>query len=406
MMKKSVERLAIDGGSPVRTTPFPLWPYYAPDEIEAVDRVLRSGRTNYWTGEEGRRFEREYAAAIGVQHAVALMNGTVALEAALYALGIGQGDEVVVPCRTFIASASCVVQRGAVPVVADVDLVSQNITVDTIRAVLTPRTKAVITVHLAGWPCDMDPILDLARQHRLKVIEDCAQAHGATYKGHFVGTFGHIAAFSFCQDKIISTGGEGGMLVTNDQELWNKVWSYKDHGKNYGTAVSSVPDPKFNWVHDSFGTNLRMTEIQAAIGRLQLGKLREWLYIRRQHAALLNECFKSIPGLRTSVPDTGIGHAYYKYYVFVKPDMLRNGWTRDRILQAIIAEGVPCFTGSCPEIYLEKAFVEHMKPKGRFRIAQELGETSLMFPVHPTLREEHTRDVCRVLKKVMQRVMV
>lgn len=403
-MNRDGEYLAIEGGPPVRTTPFPLWPHYAPDEIEAVSHVLRAGKVNYWTGEEGRCFEQEYAAAMGAQHAVALMNGTVALEAALYALGIGPGDEVVVPCRTFIASASCVVQRGATPVMADVDLTSQNITADTIRVVLTPKTRAVIVVHLAGWPCDMDPILDLARQHRLKVIEDCAQAHGATYKGRFVGTFGHVAAFSFCQDKIISTGGEGGMLVTNDQELWNKVWSYKDHGKNYNAAMNNAPNPRFNWVHDSFGTNLRMTEIQAAIGRIQLKKLREWLGIRRMHASLLNECFKKIPGLRTSVPSADIGHAYYKYYAFVRPEVLGNGWTRDKILQSIIAEGIPCFTGSCPEIYLEKAFTG-MKPKERFQVARELGETSLMFPVHPALEGEHMRDVCRVLKKVMLRAV-
>ena len=406
MMNKPVERLAIDGGAPVRTTPFPSWPHYAPDEVEAVAQVLRSGRANYWTGEEGRRFEQEYATAIGAQHAVALMNGTVALESALHAFGIGPGDEVVVPCRTFIASASCIAQRGATPVVADIDPVSQNITADTIHAVLTPRTRAVITVHLAGWPCDMDPILELARQHRLKVIEDCAQAHGATYKGRFVGTFGHVAAFSFCQDKIISTGGEGGMLVTNDQELWSKVWSYKDHGKNYGAAVNSAPDLGFNWVHDSFGTNLRMTEMQAAIGRLQLKKLREWLDIRRRHAAFLNECFAGIPGLRTSVPGAGIGHAYYKYYVFVRPNMLKSGWTRDRILQAIVAEGIPCFTGSCPEIYLEKAFAERIKPKDRFRVARELGDTSLMFLVHPTLRREHMQQTCRVVEKVMREASV
>jgi len=405
-MRKNAEDLAIEGGSPVRTTPFPSWPYYSPEETEAVSRVLRTGKVNYWTGEEGRYFEQEYAAAVGARHAVAVMNGTVALEAALYALGVGPGDEVVVPCRTFIASASCVVQRGATPVVADVDLISQNITADTIRVVLTPRTKAVIAVHLAGWPCDMDSILDLAHQHRLKVIEDCAQAHGATYKGRSVGTFGHVAAFSFCQDKIISTGGEGGMVVTNDQELWNKTWSYKDHGKNYNASVKNSSNPRFNWVHDSFGTNLRMTEIQATIGRIQLRKLREWLAIRRQYASLLNECFKNIPALRTSVPSTDIGHAYYKYYAFVRPEALGNGWTRDKILQAILAEGIPCSTGSCPEIYLEKAFSGNATPKNRFRIAQELGETSLMFPVHPELGGDDIRDVCRAIKKVMLRAVV
>ena len=210
--------LAIDGGPKVRTTPFAPWPSFAEDEVEAAAAVLRSGNVNYWTGEEGHQFEAELAAFTGCKHAIALANGTVALELALYALGIGPGDEVVTTSRTFIASASCAVMRGALPVMADVDRDSQNITADTIRAALTPRTEAIIAVHLAGWPCDMDPIMELATSTGLKVIEDCAQAHGASYKGRPVGSMGDVAAFSFCQDKIMTTGGEGGMLTTNDAE--------------------------------------------------------------------------------------------------------------------------------------------------------------------------------------------
>jgi len=399
------ERLAIEGEKPVRSTPFAPWPFYAPDEIEAVSKVLVSGRVNYWTGDEARAFERDYAEHTGRYHAIALANGTVALELALYALGVGAGDEVVVPSRTFIACASCAVMRGCIPVCAEVDRESQNLTAETIGAVLTPRTRAIIAVHLAGWPCDMDSIMALAREKGLKVIEDCAQAHGAAYKGRPVGSIGDIGVFSFCQDKIITTGGEGGMLVTNDAAVWAKAWSYKDHGKSYD-AVYNRPAPGpglFNWIHESFGTNWRMTEMQAAIGRVQLRKLRDWCEGRRRNAAVLTQALSPVPALRLTVPRDGIGHAYYKYYAFVRPEALKADWNRDRIMEAVGAEGVPCAVGSCSEIYLEKAFPESMRPVERFKTARELGETSLMFMVHPTLSEADMRDAARAVEKVMRR---
>jgi dTDP-4-amino-4,6-dideoxygalactose transaminase len=359
---------------------------------------------NYWTGDEARAFEREYAEHTARKHAITLANGTVALELALHALDIGEGDEVVVPCRTFIACASCVVMRGATPVMADVDPDSQNLTADSVRAVLSPRTKAIIAVHLAGWPCDMDPIMTLARERGLKVIEDCAQAHGATYKGRPVGSIGDMAAFSFCQDKIITTGGEGGMLLMNDTALWARAWSYKDHGKSYDAIYNRPPSKPglFNWIHESFGTNWRMTEMQAAIGRVQLRKLAEWRKARQRNAAVLTEALRQVPGLRVTVPPPDTGHAYYKYYFFVRPESLRPAWTRDRIVEAIIREGVPCSVGSCSEIYLEKAFPQSMRPVGRFGVARELGETSLMFMVHPTLAEADMRDTARAAAKVMR----
>lgn len=394
--------LSIDGGLPVCTKPFAPWPYFADDEISAVAAVLKSGRVNYWTGEKGRHFEKEFADFVGSKFAVALANGTVALELALYAIGIGPGDEVIVPSRTFIATASCAVMRGANPVMADVDSVSQNITAETIRAVLTPKTKAIITVHLAGWPCDMHPILKLAKERGIKVIEDCAQAHGAMYKGKMVGSMGDAAAFSFCQDKIMTTGGEGGMLTTNDQKIWEKAWSFKDHGKSCD-AVYNQHSASFKWLHESFGTNWRLTEMQSAIGRIQLGKLPEWNRIRQRNAAILTDCFLRIPVLRVSIPPSEIGHAYYKYYTFIRPELLKPGWDRDRIINAIIAEGVPCFIGSCSEIYLEKAFdSEGLRPSERFEVAKELGETSLMFLVHPTLSEKDMEDSCRAVEKVIK----
>jgi dTDP-4-amino-4,6-dideoxygalactose transaminase len=396
----SLRQLAINGGQPIRTSPFAPWPQFEADEIEAATRVLQSGRVNYWTGEEGREFEREFAAQAGCRHAVAVANGTVALELALHALGIGTGDEVIVPSRTFIASASCVVMRGARPVIAEVDVDSQNLTADTVRPLLTPRTRAIVAVHLAGWPCDMDSLLELARQHGLKVIEDCAQCHGATYRGQPVGSFGDVAAFSFCQDKIMTTGGEGGMLATNDETIWQRSWSFKDHGKSYDAVYNRQHPMGFRWLHESFGTNWRLTEIQSAIGRVLLKKLAGLVEMRRRNAALLTRAFSKIPALRVTVPPTWIGHSYYKYYAFVRPEVLRDGWSRDRIVAALTAEGIPCFSGSCSEIYLEKAFSPEMRPAQRFQVAQRLGETSVMFLVHPTLSHEDMLDTCRAVEEV------
>ena len=381
--------------------PFAPWPWFDEEAIEAAMRVLRSGKVNYWTGEEGRQFETEYAASIGCKHAVAVANGTVALELALYALGIGTGDDVVVASRTFIASGSCIIMRGATPVMADIDRASQNITADTVRAALTPRTKAIIAVHLAGWPCDMDAILNVAREHGLKVIEDCAQAHGAEYKGRPVGSMGHINAFSFCQDKIMTLGGEGGLVTTNDTELWLSAWAYKDHGKSYDTAYNRVHPDGFRWLHESFGTNWRITEMQSAMGRVLLRGLPEIVERRRRYAAILSQRLSEMPALRVTIPADDVSHSYYKYYVFLRPDRLRAGWTRDRVVEAVKAEGIPCFSGSCSEIYLEKAFPPGMRPPERLPIAKELGETSLMFQVHPTLSETDMHETADAVEKVL-----
>src|SRR5215469_4989283 len=251
----AVSALAIERGRRTRQTAFAPWPSFEADEIEAVVGVLKSGKINYRTGEQGRLFEEEFAALAGCKHAVAVANGTVALELALCALGIGAGDEVIVPSRTFIASASCVVMRGAVPVIADVEATSGNLTAETIRPLLSAKTKAIIAVHLAGWPCDMDAIVALARDRGIKVIEDCAQAHGATYKGRPVGWLGDAGAFSFCQDKILSTGGEGGLITTDDERVWNMAWSFKDHGKSFDAVYNREHPPGFRWLHESFGTN-------------------------------------------------------------------------------------------------------------------------------------------------------
>ncbi len=382
--------------------PFSPWPTFETEEIEAATQVLRSGKVNYWTGEEGRSFEKEFAAYVGTAHSVALHNGTAALETALQALGVGGGDDVVTTPRTFIATASAVVMRGARPVFADVDHDSQNLTADTIARALTPRTKAIIVVHLAGWPADMAPILALAEQKKVSVVEDCAQAHGALYDGRSVGSFGHINAWSFCQDKIVTLGGEGGAVTTNDRQLFERAWSFKDHGKSYDAVYNQKHPPGFRWLHDEFGTNFRMLEVQAAIGRVSLKKLEGWVRRRRDNARVLNERFERLPALRVTVPPKSVQHSYYKYYAFVRPEALKSGWSRDRILGAVSELGVPSFSGSCSEIYLEKAFDRHgLRPPERLKVARELGETSLMFLVHPTLHAEHIQRTADVLERVV-----
>lgn len=383
-------------------TPFSPWPSFTQEEADAVSRTLLSNKVNYWTGSECREFEREFAAYFGSEYAIALGNGTLALDVAFKALNIGAGDEVVVTSRTFLASVSSIVLAGAVPVFADVDRDSQNITAETIQAVLTPRTKAIVCVHLAGWPCDMDSIMALAEANGLYVIEDCAQAHGAFYKGRSVGSIGHIGAWSFCQDKIMTTGGEGGMVTTNDRELWSKMWSFKDHGKSWEAVYERQHPPGFRWLHESFGTNWRMTELQAVIGRIQLQRMPEWTRIRNEYAAQIWNAARECVGLRVPVVPADIQHAAYKCYVFVEPGQLNDGWDRDRIMAEVNARGVPCFSGSCSEVYLEKAFDNTgFRPAERLPVAKELGETSLMFLVHPTLMPVELDKTCAVLREVM-----
>jgi dTDP-4-amino-4,6-dideoxygalactose transaminase len=383
--------------------PHPPWPSFTEEEVDAVADVLRSGKVNYWTGTECADFEREFAEWVGTSHAVALNNGTVALEVALQAIGLEPGDEVVVTPRSFIASVSSVVSAGAVPVFADVDRDTQNLSAATVAEVLSPRTRAVIPVHLAGMPCDMDPLMDLARARDLFVIEDCAQAHGARYKGRSVGSIGHIGTWSFCQDKIMTTGGEGGMVTTNDPTLWSTMWSYKDHGKSWEAVTERQHPPGFRWLHTRFGTNGRMLEMQAVMGRIQLRRMTEWTALRRSHAEQLWACARELPGLRAPDVPEWAEHGAYKGYVFVEPRALKAGWNRDRIMTTIDAMGIPCFSGSCSEIYMEEAFAgTGWRPAGRLPVARELGDTSLMFLVHPTLETAHIQQTCEALSEVMR----
>ncbi|WLP95232.1 DegT/DnrJ/EryC1/StrS aminotransferase family protein [Psychrobacter sp. M13] len=394
-------------------TPFSPWPSFTQEEADAVSQVLLSNKVNYWTGQECRQFETEFAKWADSKYAIAMGNGTLALDVALQALDIGAGDEVIVTPRTFIASISSVVNAGATPVFADVEEATGNITAETIAAVITDNTKAIVCVHLAGWPCDMDAIMALAEQHNLYVIEDCAQAHGTRYKGRSVGSIGHVGAWSFCQDKIMTTGGEGGMVTTNDEQLWRKMWAYKDHGKSYAAVYETEHPPGYRWLHESFGTNWRMTEMQAVIGRIQLTRMADWTAKRTANAqAILDECdnwqaqgYLSVPRLENMPAFADCTHGYYKLYVYVQPDNLPEGWSRDRIIAEINESSVPCFSGSASEVYLEKAFDNTgLRPETRLPVAKQLGETSLMFLVHPTLTTAEIEQTVSAIHSVFSKM--
>lgn len=383
-------------------TPFSPWPSFTQEEANAVSQVVLSNKVNYWTGNECREFEKEFAAWADSDYAIGLANGTLALDVALKVFGVGAGDDVIVTPRTFLASASAIVTAGANPVFADVDLNSQNITAESIAKVLTPKTKAVIVVHLAGMPADMDPIMELAAEHDFYVIEDCAQAHGAKYKGRSVGSIGHVGAWSFCQDKIMTTGGEGGMVTTSDKAIWQAMWSYKDHGKSYDSVYRKQHAPGFRWVHDSFGTNWRMMEMQAVIGRIQLKRMADWTAKRIANAAQLDAVAANYQLLRLVDVPADFIHAEYKHYFFVNENYLAEGWSRDRIIDEVVARGVPCYQGSCSEVYLEKAFDNTpWRPQQRLPHAKLLGETSLMMLVHPTLSADEMLRSCQALAAVL-----
>jgi len=380
------------------------WPHFDTEQIDAATYVLASGQVNTWTGGETKAFEQEFAAWCGSSHAIAMANGSLALSAAYLALGLGPGDELITTPRTFIATASSAVLLGAKPVFADVDPESGAITAATIAPLITPRTKAIAVVHLGGWPADIPAIRDLARDHGLAVIEDCAQAHGARIHGQLVGSFGDVSAWSFCQDKIITTAGEGGMLTTSRPELWDAMWAFKDHGKTHEAVFDRDHPPGFRWLHERFGSNFRLTELQSAIGRIQLQRLPEWTAARTRNALELAAALADLPVVRVPLPPEWIEHAWYKFYAFVQPEALADGWSRDRILAEISALGYPALSGSCSEIYLEKCFQDAgLAPAERLPVARLLGETSLMFLVHPTITPEQMAGYAEAVRSVVQR---
>lgn len=379
------------------------WPVFDQEQIDAAAAVLRSGRVNYWTGEQGRLFEQEFADLIGMSHAVLVANGTVGLEAALEALELPHGSQVVTTPRTFIATSSAIVRTGLRPVFADVDLDSGNITAASIKESLTPDTRAVLVVHLGGWPADMHEIRRLCDERNLVLVEDCAQAHGAMIGDQNVGAFADVSVWSFCQDKIITTGGEGGMVATNDPELWRRIWSLKDHGKSWEAVHEREHPPGFRWLHEGFGSNFRGTEIQAALGRIQYGRLAQWRAERTRNAAHLAHRLSGVEGLRIPVPDFSMTHAYYRLYAYLDLDALAPGWNRDLVLQKASAlQPVPVLSGSCSEIYREVAFRgTDAIPAAPLPNAHAMGATAMALLVHPGLAPQDLDGVAEALAAVL-----
>ncbi|PJG48144.1 aminotransferase [Sphingobium sp. LB126] len=378
------------------------WPQHEADEVAAVVRILETGRVNSMIhGEQTRMFEAEFAAFCGVPHAIAVSNGTVALELALRALEIGPGDEVILPSRSFFASAACIVAVGATPVFADIDPVSNAIDPQSARRMLTARSRAILCVHLAGWPCDMKALRALADERGLWLIEDCAQAHGATLHGRPVGGFGDAAAFSFCTDKIMSTGGEGGMVLLRDEARWKRAWAYKDHGKNPDKYFSPPTASGFRYLHDSFGSNWRMTEMQAAIGRAQLVKLPTWLARRRRNAEVLMALLNNDPAVEVPPIPDHIGHAFYRLYVTVTADRLDEAGTAP-IIDRMARMGMPVGSGSCADMTREAAFAAvDVRRDGTLPVAQDMGRRSIAFPVDHLLDENDMHRLANCLEIAM-----
>jgi dTDP-4-amino-4,6-dideoxygalactose transaminase len=375
-----------------------MWPQINDKMIEKVSDILKSGKLNQWNNPIVNEFGSKFAKYIGSNYGIPVFNGTVALELCIKTLDLKNGDEVIVTPRTFLASASCCTFYNITPKFVDVDLDSQNITLETIKSSITKKTKAVILVHLAGWPCELDEICEYCREKGIYIIEDCAQAHGAKYKGKSVGTWGDINAWSFCQDKIITTGGEGGMVTTNCPYLFKKAWSIKDHGKDYDTVFNKEHPPGFRWLHQNIGTNWRMMPIQAAIGIEALDLLESWIDHRRNIASIYNKELKDINGVRLTIPPEEVYHSYYKYYFFIDPKQFKI--SRDEIIQKINNENIFAQVGSCSEVYLEKALIKY-KPSKDLNNTQELFKTSIMLLCDPCVTIDDATSNIKNIKNIL-----
>ena len=390
------------------------YPYFDRYSIKQVKKVLESGRVNYWTGNECKDFEKEFSNYHKVKYSLSVSNGSVALEMALKALNLKKKDSVIVTPRSFVISASCVINLGLKPIFADVDE-NGNLSIEGIKKAYNKNVKAIIVVHLNGLSCDLDPIIKFVKKNKIFLIEDCSQAHGATYKGKKVGSFGNISTWSFCQDKIMSTGGEGGMISTNNRKLWLKLWSLKDHGKNFKSVFYKKHKTGFRWLHDDFGSNYRMTEMQAAIGRQQLKSLDEQIKKRNLIADLYFKGLKDYylkydilkkPDLKiqnySSKQDTIYNrqhiHAFYRLNLFINKNKIKQ----NKLIQQLQKNKIDCGVGSCPEIYREKIFRKlKLYPKKRLLNAKLLGETSIMFPINPYKALTKIKSEINSIKKIL-----
>ena len=392
------------------------YPYFNQNILNSVQKVLKSGRVNYWTGNECKEFEQEFSKYVKNKYSLTVSNGSVALEIALKALNLKKKDQIIVSPRSFIISASCVLNLGLKPVFADVDD-NGNLSIKGIKKAYNKNIKAIILVHLNGLSCDLDPILKFVKKKKFFLIEDCSQAHGAVYKNKKVGSFGHVSTWSFCQDKIISTGGEGGMISTNNRRLWLKLWSLKDHGKNYKSVFGKKHKTGFKWLHNDFGSNYRMTEMQAVIGREQLKSLDKQIKKRNlianlylnglkdyysKHDILKKPDFKfatfaSKQNLKKSNYNV---HAFYRLNLYINKDKINQ----NELIQQLNKNKINCGVGSCPEIYREKIFMKSkFYPKKRLLNAKLLGETSIMFPINPNTSIKKVKLEINSIKKILNK---
>ena len=331
------------------------WPNFSQNLIQKVVKVIKSGNINYTYGTQGKKFENFFSKYIGNKYSIALCNGTAALEVALKSLELPKKSEIIVPARSFFSSAACIVNTGHIPIFADVDLITQNISIQDVKKKITKRTKAIICVHLGGMPCDMYNLKKIAKKNNLKIIEDCSQAHGASIENKKIGSFGDISTWSFCTDKIISTLGEGGMISTNKKKLYEFCKSYINHGTKLKNDKKNFN--KFIYNKDSFGTNLRLTEIQSCSGLEQLKNLKK-IQIKREKMSkdYFNLIMKNQNHLYSYYPPQKTKSAWYRFYFFIKSDVKNYKKIRNKIIKNLKQKNLRCFTGACPEIYLEKSF--------------------------------------------------
>ena len=376
------------------------WPNFSSKLIYNVGKILNSGKINYTTGSHGKKFEKEFSNFIGNRYSIAICNGTVALEVAIKSLKLPKNSEILVPARSFFSSASCIVNTGHKPIFVDVDLVTQNICLKDIKKKITSRTKALICVHLGGLPCSMSKIKRITNKNKIKIIEDCSQAHGASINGKQVGSFGDIATWSFCNDKIISTLGEGGMISTNNKKIFEFSKRYINHGSVVRKKKNSE---KFEYNKDYFGTNLRLTEIQSYSGSYQLKNLKS---IQKKREKISKDYFKLISMYQNYFdvyyPSSDIKSAWYRFYFFIKKDIKFNKKLRFKIIQKFKKKKLKCFTGSCPEIYLEKAFKNFTLHKSkRLNNCKILGETSLALDVNHTLSNIQHKNNLNKMKSIL-----
>ena len=366
------------------------WPYYSQNEINRVSKILKSGKVNYWTGNECKNFEEVFKKKFKINYSIAVSNGTVALEAALKVLNLKKDDEVIVSCKSYQSSASAIVNIGAKPVFCDVNFNTQNIDVKYLEKKISRKTKAIICVHLGGWPCEMDKLVDIAKKNSLKIIEDCSQAHGAKFNKKYVGSFGDIAVWSFCNDKIISTGGEGGMIGIKKKKIWKKIWSYKEIGKNLDKVVKNKNKKNmgFAWVHDFFGSNLRMTEMQAAIGIIQLKKLDTTLRLRNKINKLIWKKLKQYKSIIIPDLSENLELAPYRCYVKLNFNYIKKKYNLKKIIKLLNKDQIICNEGSCSEMYLEKSFKNiGFSPSKRLPNASKLTKISLAFFINPLIKK-------------------